>query len=64
MMLGTPVICTNCGCEDKIRLFKGTKINQLFCLKCGAVGTLKRNTSYDKERREGEMKWMIKKWVS
>lgn len=47
-LLGTPVICPNCGAEDKVRLKRGVRLKNLFCLKCGHRG-LKRNTEWDKE---------------
>lgn len=49
-LFGTPVICPSCGHEDKIRLFKGTKLKDCMCSKCNHRG-LSRNTEYDKERR-------------
>ena len=49
-VLGTPVICPRCGCEDKVRLKRGVRLKNLLCLGCGHVG-LKRNTDYDKEVR-------------
>jgi len=49
-VFGTPVICPKCGSEDKIRLFRGVRLKNLHCLKCGHEG-LKRNTDYDRQRR-------------
>jgi len=49
--LGTPIICSNCKCEEKIRLTKGTSIKSLWCSNCHTDGNMKRNTNYDKERQ-------------
>lgn len=54
--LGTPIICKECGFEDKHRLVKGTKIKNLYCFRCGKSGTMIRNTDYDKERRKRMVK--------
>lgn len=48
-ILGTPVICPNCGHEDKVRLFRGVRLKNVLCVACGHRG-LRRNTYYDKER--------------
>lgn len=49
-LMGTPTICPNCGDEDKIRLFRGTRLKNCFCVKCGHKG-LKRNTDWDKREQ-------------
>jgi len=50
-VFGTPIICKECGFEDRIRLLKGIKIKSLHCGNCGKFGTMIRNTDYDKQRR-------------
>ena len=54
--LGTPIVCKDCGYEDKVRLFKGTRIKSLYCGGCHQFGTMTRNTDYDKERRKVKTK--------
>ncbi len=52
-VFGTPIMCKECGYEDKVRLFKGTRMKQLYCPRCHKRGTMTRNTDYDKTRRRG-----------
>lgn len=60
-LLGTPVICPKCKHEDKIRLFRGVRLKNILCEKCGFRG-LKRNTDYDKERRKLESAILPETW--
>jgi len=48
--LGTPIICPKCDHEDTVRLFRGVRLKNVLCVKCGHRG-VRRNTDYDKERR-------------
>ena len=55
-VFGTPIVCKECGYEDKVRLFKGTKIKQLLCGGCRRKGTMIRNTDWDKAVRREKQK--------
>jgi hypothetical protein len=49
--LGTPIKCDFCNFQTKIRLKRGVYTRNLSCPQCKRQNAMRRNTTYDQERR-------------